>query len=62
VVLGLNSQVLEDGVRPEPLHMVPVLNLTMTDRIVDAVSGIVGNSKSLIADEEVQVLRPPLGG
>lgn len=42
--------------------MVPVLNLTMTDRIVDAVSGIVGNSKSLIADEEVQVLRPPLGG
>lgn len=62
VVLGLNSQVLEDGVRPEPLHVIPILNLTMTDRVVDAISGTAGGCKSLVADEEVKILCPPFSG
>lgn len=38
VVLRLNSEVLEDGMRPESLHMVPVLDLAMSNWIVNAIS------------------------
>lgn len=38
VVFWLDSQVFEDGVRPEPLHVVPILNLTMADRVVDTIT------------------------
>jgi hypothetical protein len=41
VVLRLDPQILENGVGPEALHVVPVLDLTMPDRIPDAISRVV---------------------
>jgi hypothetical protein len=37
VVLWFDSEIFEDGVGPEPLHMVPILDLAVTDRIMDSV-------------------------
>ena len=62
MVLRLDAQVLEDGIRPEPLHMIPVLDLTMANRVVDRISGTVGRCQSFIANEEVQVLGATLRG
>ena len=38
MILGLDAEVLEDGVGPEPLHVIPVLNLSMANRVVDTIS------------------------
>jgi hypothetical protein len=37
VVLRFDSEIFENGVRPEPFHMIPILDLAMTDRIMDSV-------------------------
>ena len=37
VILGLGSQILEDRLGPEPLHQVPVIDLTMFDRALHVV-------------------------
>lgn len=71
MVLGLNSQVLEYRVGPEALHEIlcaisvrlffldmvsyPIVYLTVTDGVVDAISRTSGRSKSFVANEEVQV-------
>lgn len=34
----------------------PVLNLTVSDGVVDAVAGSAGGGQSLVTDEEVKVL------
>lgn len=60
MVLWLDAKVLEDAVAPEALHVVPVLNLSMPHRIVDAITGSIGSRKSLVADEKVEILGPPL--
>lgn len=46
MVLRLDAQVLEDGVRPKSLHVVPVLNLTVADRVMESVAYIPGELKS----------------
>lgn len=60
MILGLCSQILEDRLLPIPLHVVPVINLPMTNRIVHAVAWSFGIRESFVADEEVEVLNPAL--
>lgn len=60
VILGLNPEVLEDRLGPEPFHRVPILNLTMTNRILEVVSRAVGSSQSFVSDRVIQVLRTTL--
>lgn len=62
MVFRLNTEVFENRVRPESLHVVPVLDLTMTDGVVDPIARSVARSQSLITDEEVQILRTTLRG
>jgi len=72
VVFGLYPQVLENGVGPEALHEIltaisirlarrlssiyPVIYLPVPDGIVDAIASTASCGKSLVPDEEVQVL------
>lgn len=56
MVFGLHAEVLENRVRPEALHVVPVLDLSVANGVVHTVSGATASSQSLITDEKVQVL------
>jgi hypothetical protein len=49
VILGFSSQVLEDGLFPEPLHVVPVVDETVLDGVVKRV----GSDKGRRADNEL---------
>ncbi len=60
VVLWLGSKVLEDALFPVSLHMIPVINKSMTNRIMQAISLRV--SHGLVSDEEIKVLNPTLRG
>lgn len=60
MVLGLGAQVLEDTLFPVSFHVIPVLNHSMSNRIVHPVRFGVGNS--FIANEEVQILNTAFGG
>lgn len=61
MVLGLHAQIFEDRVRPESFHVVPVLNLSVSDRVVNTISWTTARSQRFIADKEIQVLRATLG-
>ena len=61
MVFWLCPQVLEDRLFPIPLHIVPILDLTMADGIVHAVARCLRVCKRFIADEEVEVLDAALG-
>jgi len=60
VVLGLAPQVLEDSLLPKPLHQIPVLNLTLADRVGQTVGLLVGHS--LVSNVEIEVLHALLLG
>lgn len=60
VILGLAAEVLEDALLPVPLHLIPVLNLTMANRVVDRVR--LGVLQRLVADVKVQIVDTALGG
>lgn len=62
MVLRLNSQVLENRLRPESFHRVPVLNLPMPDRIVEFILRTIRCSQSFIPNGIIQVLRTTLHG
>jgi hypothetical protein len=62
MVLWLRPEVLEDRLFPVTLHVIPVIDLTMANRIVDTVSWRLRISKRLIANEKVEVLDPALRG
>jgi hypothetical protein len=59
VVLWLASQVFEDAMLPELLHHGPVLDLAVLDWVAHGIG--LGNGKSLITNEEVQII-DALGG
>jgi hypothetical protein len=59
MVFGFRAQVLEDSLLPVALHMIPVLDHAMSDRIMDTICLTVG--ESFVPDEEVEVVDPPLG-
>jgi hypothetical protein len=58
VVLGLGAQILEDRLFPVTLHIIPVVNHTMANRVVDTVSRRLGIGERLVTDEEVEVFDP----
>jgi hypothetical protein len=60
VVFRLYPQIFEDGIRPESLHVVPILHLPMSDRVVYPVSWPSSCCKCFISNEEVEVLSASL--
>jgi hypothetical protein len=62
MVLRLRPEVLEDRLFPVTLHVIPVIDLTMANRVVDTVSWRLRISKRLVANEKVEVLDPALRG
>ena len=60
VVLRLAPQVLEDSLFPKPLHQIPVLNLTLANRVSQPICLLVGHS--LISNVEIEVLHALLLG
>ena len=53
MVLGLSTQVLEDTLFPEPLHMIPILNLTMIDRVMKTVCSVISKVPSQAGGEQL---------
>ena len=62
MVLWLRPEVLEDRLFPVTLHVIPVIDLTMANRIVDTVSWRLCIGERLVANEKVEVLDPALRG
>ena len=62
MVLRLRPEVLEDRLLPVTFHVIPVVDLTMADRVVDTVPWRLGIGERLVTDEEVEVLDPALRG
>ena len=60
VVFRLDPEVFEDGVGPEPLHVVPVLHLSMSDRVTNTISRVVAGYQGFVADEEIKIFCAPL--
>ena len=56
MILRLSPEILEDGLFPVPLHIVPILNLTVPDGVVNTISGSLRIRKCLVADEEIEIL------
>ena len=56
VVLGLRTKVLEDRLLPISLHVIPIIYLTMSNRIIDAITGGLSIRQCFVADEEVKIL------
>lgn len=60
MVLWLGTEVLEDRLFPVAFHVIPVVDLTMANRVVDTVSWCLGIGKRFVTDKEVEVLDPAL--
>jgi hypothetical protein len=56
VILGFCPQVLEDALFPVPLHLVPIFDLTMLDRVVQVVR--LGVREGFVSDVEIEVVDP----
>ena len=59
VILRFAPEVLEDAMLPIPLHLIPVLNLTVPDGVADRVSFRV--CEGLVANVKIQVVNASLG-
>lgn len=60
MIFRFSSKVLEDTLFPITLHMIPVLNHAVPNRIIDAVGLRVGHG--LVPDMEIEILDAALGG
>jgi hypothetical protein len=58
MILRLGPQILENTLRPEPLHVIPILDHAMLDRIMQPVRLCIRDR--LVPDEEVEVVDPAL--
>ena len=56
MILGLRTKVFKDGLLPVTLHMVPILNLTMTNGVVYSIARCLRVRESFVTYEEVKVL------
>ena len=61
MVFWLCTKILEYRLLPVPLHVVPVLNLTMANGVVDAIARGLSIGNSLISNEEVKIFYPSFG-
>ena len=62
MVLRLGAEVLEDRLFPVAFHVIPVVDLTMANRVGDTVSWCLGIGERFVTDKEVEVLDPALRG
>ena len=56
MIFRFRSEIFEDRLLPVPLHVIPVIYLTMSDGVVDAISGSLCIRNSFVADEEIKIL------
>ena len=56
MILRLSSQILKDRLFPIPLHVIPIINHSMADRIVNTISWRLLVRDSFVSNEEIQVL------
>lgn len=61
MIFGLSSKILEDRLLPVSLHIVPIVDHTMADGVVDAISRSLLIRNGLVTDEEVEVFDTSLG-
>ena len=61
MVFWFSSEVLEDRLFPIAFHVIPVLDLSVTNGIIYAISGSLSIGKCFISDEEVEVFNAALG-
>ena len=57
MILRLSAKILEDGLFPISLHLIPILDHTMSNRIVDSISLVV--RESFVPNEEIEILDTP---
>lgn len=55
MIFRFGTEVLEDCLLPVSFHVIPVVNHSVSDGIVDAISGCFSICKGLVADEEIKV-------
>jgi hypothetical protein len=56
MVLRLRSKILEDRLLPVALHVIPVVDLAVPDRVVHTIARCLDVRESLIPDKEIKVL------
>lgn len=56
MILRLCTQVLEYGLLPIALHVIPVVNHPVADRVMNTISRRLGICKCLFPDEEIKIL------
>ena len=61
MILWFCTQIFKDRLLPITFHMVPIIDHTMTNRIVNAITRSFRISKGFIADEEIKVLYSSFG-
>lgn len=59
VILGLATKVLKDTLLPVTLHMIPVVDLSVADRVIEGIG--LGISDSFVSNIEVQIFSTTLG-
>ena len=62
VILRLCPQILEDNLLPITFHMIPIINHSMADRIVNTISWRLLVRDSFVSNEEIQVFNTAFRG
>lgn len=58
MVFWLGSKIFEDALFPVSLHVIPIIDESMTNRIMQPIGFRIGNG--LVSDEEIKVLNSSL--
>lgn len=61
MIFGLCPQILEDRLLPIAFHVIPVINLSMSNRVIDSIAWGFRVRERLVADEEVEIFDTALG-
>jgi hypothetical protein len=61
MIFWLCSQIFEDRLLPIALHMVPIVNHPMSDRVVNTISWRFDIRNCLVADEKIEVFYSTFG-
>lgn len=59
MVFWLRSKIFKDALFPVSLHMIPIINESMTNRIMQPIGFRIGNG--LVSDVEVKIFNSTLG-
>lgn len=61
MIFGLSPQVLEDCLFPVSFHVIPVVDHTVSDGVVNAIARCFRVRKCFVADKEVKILNSTFG-